>query len=164
MILIQPGRHRSNHPASPTHSRDRGQTKHPRPSKCTTFSGFSLNANGIRTNDDQKLEQVCHQLAHRTANFFCLQETRLEGNYDPTDIATPKGLSDSCLFFHHGQEKQLPRGSGRVAILLSESGKRAWESAGKPSPTNNPLIAGIACLIGLPSNTKTSKENLSRFS
>eukprot|EP00957_Ditylum_brightwellii_P169256 12882466-Ditylum_brightwellii.AAC.1 len=150
MVLIQPSRHRSNHPASLTHCHNWGQKKHPHPSEFTTFSGFSLNANGIRTNDGQKLEQVCHQLAHSTADFFCLQETWLKGNYDPMDIATPKGLTDLCLLFHHKQEKQSPRGSGRAAILLSASGKRAWESAGKPSPINRPLITGIACLIGLP--------------
>eukprot|EP00957_Ditylum_brightwellii_P093423 7114565-Ditylum_brightwellii.AAC.1 len=157
MVLIQPGHRCSDHPASLTHGCNQGQTKHPRPSEFTAFSGLSLNANGIRTNDGQKLDHVCHQLVHSTTNFFCLQETWLEGNYDPTDIAMPKGLTDSCLFLHHGQEKQSSCGSGGVAILLSALGKCAWESAGKPSPINGPLIARIACLIGIPLQYKDKR-------
>eukprot|EP00957_Ditylum_brightwellii_P091626 6976687-Ditylum_brightwellii.AAC.1 len=50
-----------------------GQQDHHKPRDFSTFSGFSLNANGMKQN--QKLETVSYLFANSTADFFCLQET-----------------------------------------------------------------------------------------
>mmetsp|Transcript_2125 Transcript_2125/g.3264 ORF Transcript_2125/g.3264 Transcript_2125/m.3264 type:complete len:110 (+) Transcript_2125:318-647(+) len=47
----------------------------PGPSDFTTLSGFSLNVNGMKR--EEKLEQICYQLADSTANFSAFRKLGL---------------------------------------------------------------------------------------
>eukprot|EP00957_Ditylum_brightwellii_P186227 14177201-Ditylum_brightwellii.AAC.1 len=61
----------------------------------------------------------------RDISFCCLQETWLSGD-DLYQVQTSKDAdAKQCIFFHHGQPKQVGRGSGGVGILLTPLGVQA---------------------------------------
>eukprot|EP00957_Ditylum_brightwellii_P137529 10484946-Ditylum_brightwellii.AAC.1 len=76
------------------------QVKHrPGPSDFTSVSGFSLNVNNMKR--EEKLEQLCYQLADSTANFFCLQETWQTCMTSPHHqlTFTPQSLTLNKIFY-----------------------------------------------------------------
>uniref|UniRef100_A0A7S1ZJL2 Endonuclease/exonuclease/phosphatase domain-containing protein n=1 Tax=Ditylum brightwellii TaxID=49249 RepID=A0A7S1ZJL2_9STRA len=110
-----------------------------------TISGCSQNVQGLK---DDKLESLAHHAAEKGIDFICIQETLLSED-SITTVKTFTSPPSQCTFFHHGQGIETDCGSGGVGILLSSSGTKAWERAGRPEPVYASLTGGIARAMGL---------------
>eukprot|EP00957_Ditylum_brightwellii_P055105 4177026-Ditylum_brightwellii.AAC.1 len=106
--------------------------------------GYSHNVNGLKTTQDDKLENLANALAGDDITFCCLQETWLSGDTLKQIEVSKDSKQAMCIFFHHGQPHQNGRGSGGVGILLRPKGKTAWQLASSPEQIQGDLINGIA--------------------
>eukprot|EP00957_Ditylum_brightwellii_P116995 8924020-Ditylum_brightwellii.AAC.1 len=117
--------------ASPNGSRHNRMTPTCKKQLCNfiVLHIYSHNVNGLKSTQDDKLENLANALAAEDITFCCLQETWLGGDTLNQIKASKDSKPAMCIFFHHGQPHQKGRGSGGVGILLGPKGKSAWQLA-----------------------------------